>query len=72
MQYQMLPRRRIGSNEWCSPVTLQPKSDGTAHFCIGFREVNTLKEADTYPLPRLEDCIDHVGAAKSWQVLLTN
>lgn len=69
------------TSEWSSPVTLQPKSDGTARFCIDYRRLNAVTRTDTYPLPRLEDCIDRVGAAEFitkvdlkkgfWQVPLT-
>lgn len=52
------------TNEWSSPVTLQPKADGTVRFCIEYRRVNALTQADTYPLPRLEDCVDQVAASK--------
>ncbi|KAK3893007.1 hypothetical protein Pcinc_003186 [Petrolisthes cinctipes] len=51
-------------SEWSSPVILQPKFDGMAHFYIDIRKVTTLTKANTYPLPRLEDRIDHVEVAK--------
>ena len=66
---------------WSSLVTLQPKSDGTTRFCIDYRRVNSVTKTDTYPLPRLEDCIDRIGSARFiskldlkkgfWQVPLT-
>lgn len=66
---------------WSSPVTLQPKSDGGIRFCIGYRRVNAITTTDTYPLPRLEDCVDRIGSSRYitkldlkqgfWQVPLT-
>ena len=66
---------------WSSPCLLVPKPDGTFRFCTDFRKVNSLTKPDSYPLPRIEDCIDRVGNSKYvskfdllkgyWQVLLT-
>ena len=48
---------------WGSPCILVGKSDGTFHFCIDYRCVNAVTRPDCYPLPRLYDCIDHMGSA---------
>lgn len=69
------------ASPWCSPCLLVPKSDGTSRFCTDYRRVNALTKADSFPLPRMEDCVDRVGNAKFmtkldllkgyWQVPLT-
>ena len=69
------------SSAWSSPCLLVPKSDGSQRFCTDFRKVNNVTKPDSYPLPRMEDCVDRVGAAKFvtkldllkgyWQVPLT-
>ena len=69
------------SSEWSSPCVLVPKGNGAYHFCTDFRKVNAVTKADSYPIPRVEDCIDHIGVAKFvskfdlpkgyWQVPLT-
>lgn len=51
-------------SEWSSPVTLVPKADGSHRFCIDYRKVNALTRADSYPLPRVDDCIDCVGSSR--------
>ena len=66
---------------WSSPCLLVPKPDGTVRFCTDLRKVNSLTKCDSYPLPRIEDCIDIVGNSKYatkfdllkgyWQVHLT-
>ncbi|XP_076032451.1 uncharacterized protein LOC143020172 [Oratosquilla oratoria] len=48
-------------SDWSSPVILVPKADGTQRFCVDFRRVNAVTKRDSYPLPRLEECIDRVG-----------
>ena len=47
-----------------SPVLLAPKKDGSLRFCGDFRRLNALTIPDTYPLPRMEDCIDSLGEAR--------
>ncbi|KAL0148642.1 hypothetical protein M9458_056082, partial [Cirrhinus mrigala] len=66
---------------WSSPCLLVPKPDGTFRFCTDFRKVNAVTVPDSYPLPRMEDCVDNIGSAcfvskldmlkGYWQVPLT-
>lgn len=66
---------------WSSPRLLAPKTDGTPRFCTDFRKVNEVTVPDSFPLPRMEDCIDTIGDAVYitkldllkgyWQVPLT-
>ncbi|XP_073721213.1 uncharacterized protein [Misgurnus anguillicaudatus] len=51
------------SSAWSSPCLLVEKPDGTHRFCTDFRKVNAITKPDSYPLPRLDDCIDRVGSA---------
>ena len=52
------------SSSWASPCILVDKPDGAYRFCTDYRKVNKVTKPDSYPLPRMEDCIDQVGAAK--------
>ena len=49
---------------WSSPCILVPKPDGSLRFVTDFRKVNQCTKTDTYPIPRIEDCIDKIGQAK--------
>lgn len=70
------------SSSWASPCLLVEKADKSPRFCTDFRKVNAVTKPDAYPLPRIEDCIDQVGAAQFvskfdllkgyWQVPLTD
>ncbi|MCP4254324.1 MAG: DDE-type integrase/transposase/recombinase, partial [Candidatus Scalindua sp.] len=51
-------------SQWSSPVTLVPKPGGKFRFCIDYRQVNRVTKTDTFPLPRIDDCIDQVGTSK--------
>lgn len=52
------------SSSWASPCLLVPKSDGMFRFCTDYLKVNKVTKPDSFPLPRIDDCIDRVGAAK--------
>lgn len=66
---------------WSSPCLLVPKPDGTSRFCTDFRRANSVTKTDSYPLPRMDDCVDRIGGARFvtkldllkryWQVPLT-
>lgn len=69
-------------SSWSSPCILVPKADTTnLRFCSDFRKVNSVTKPDSYPLPRVDDCVDRVGSARFvskfdllkgyWQVPLT-
>lgn len=50
------------SSPWSSPCFLVGKPDGTYRFCSDYRRVNAITLPDCYPLPRMDDCVDRVGA----------
>ena len=68
-------------SNWSSPCILVPKHDGGFRFCTDFRKVNDKTKSDSFPIPRIADCIDQIGNAifvstfdmlkGYWQVPLT-
>ena len=50
-------------SEWSSPCILVPKPDGSFTFVTDFRKVSQCTKADSYPIPRMDDCIDKIGNA---------
>ena len=66
---------------WSSPVVLVKKEDGQPRLCFDYRKVNSVTKHDSFPMPRIEDCIDRIGNAKFitkldllkgyWQVALS-
>lgn len=49
---------------WSSPIVLVKKSDGQYRMCVDYRKVNLHTKNDSFPLPRIDDCIDRIGSAK--------
>ena len=52
------------TSEWSSPIVLVKKKDGTLRTCIDYQRLNSVSQADTYPMPRIDDVIDKLGRAK--------
>ena len=49
---------------WSSPVVLVKKESGEYHLCFDYHKVNAITQTDSFPLPRVDDCIDRVVEAK--------
>ena len=50
---------------WVSPVVMVPKKDGGSRFCVDYRPLNDRTVKDSYPLPRIDESLDHV-AGSAW------
>jgi len=55
--------------EWASPVVLIPQPDGSPRICIDYRQLNERSVRDSYPLPRMDDCLDSSGDAQFFSTL---
>ena len=69
-------------SNYSSPCIVVPKSNGTYRMCTDYRKVKSVTKTDSFPIPRIDDCIDKVGNSKYvtkfdllkgfWQVPLTD
>jgi len=49
------------SSPWSSNVVLANKADGSLRFCVDYRKLNDLTYKDSFPLPRIDTCLDALG-----------
>jgi hypothetical protein len=54
---------------WGAPVLFVKKKEGTLTLCIDYRQLNKVTIKNKYPLPRINDLFDQVGAAKIFSKL---
>ena len=59
-------------SEWVAPVLFVPKKDEKFRFCVDYRMLNTMIVKDTYPIPRMDECIDSLGEAQYFTTLDAN
>ena len=52
------------NSEYCSPVVIVLKKDGSLRICIDFRKINAVSEFDAYPMPRIDELLERIGRAQ--------
>lgn len=57
------------TSPWSSCVCLVRKKDGTPRFCIDYRLINAITVKDSYPLPRISDCLDSLAGATCFSTM---
>jgi hypothetical protein len=60
------------TSEWASPVVLITKKDGETRFFVDYRRLNAVTKKDSYPLPRMDECLDSLGEAGIFTTLDCN
>ncbi|KAH0815773.1 hypothetical protein GEV33_007018 [Tenebrio molitor] len=56
-------------SEYCSPVVLVKKKDGTVRFCTDYRRLNRLTKDQAAPLPRIQEVLRDFGTATVYSSL---
>jgi hypothetical protein len=51
-------------SEYCSPVVLVKKKDGTVRFCTDYRRLNALTKDEAAALPRIQEVLRDFGTAQ--------
>ena len=59
-------------SEWSSPVLLLTKKDGTTRFAVDYRKINEKIRKDSFPLARIDDCLDALAGAQYYSCMDLN
>lgn len=51
-------------SDWAAPVLSVSKKDRKLRFCIDYKKINAMTLKDTYPLTRMEKCIETLSEAQ--------
>ena len=57
------------ASPWASNVVLVHKTNGQLRFCVDYRQLNLLTYKDSYPLPRIETCLNSLRGSKFFSSL---
>ncbi|XP_069506791.1 uncharacterized protein [Ambystoma mexicanum] len=52
------------TSAWCSPIVLVPKPDGAVRFCMDFRQLNMISHYEAYPMARMDELLERLGAVR--------
>ena len=63
---------RPSNSPWCNAVVLVRKKDGSLHFCINFRRLNSLTVKDSHPLPRICETLESLAGAAHYTTIDMN
>ena len=63
---------RPSNSPWCNAVVLVRKKDGSLHFCIDFRRLNSLTVKDFHPLPRICKTLESLAGVAHYTTIDMN
>ena len=52
------------NSPWSSNVVVVKKKDNSLRFCVDYRRLNDVTIKDSYPLPRISDCLDALSEGR--------
>lgn len=51
------------NTKMAAPFVPGPKRDGSLRFFVDYQKLNSVKIQDSYPLPRIDECMDRLREA---------
>lgn len=58
--------------EWCAPLVVVPKKNGTIRLCVDYTQLNKYVERERIVLPTVEESLSQIGQAKVFSKLDAN
>ena len=55
---------RPSRSPWATVALVVPKKDRTWRVCIDYRDLNTVTQMDAYPLPKIDELLNRLAAAR--------
>ncbi|VDI58268.1 Hypothetical predicted protein [Mytilus galloprovincialis] len=52
------------SSLWASNIVLVMKKNGSPRCCVDYRILNDVTKKDSYPIPRVDECLDSLAGGK--------
>lgn len=62
-------RIRPSRSPYASAIVPVQKKDGSIRKCVDYRPINKITVRDHYPVPLMDDCIDHLGGKSYFSVI---
>ena len=62
---------RLSQSPWCNALVLVRKEDGTLHFCVDFRCLNTQMKKGSYPLLHIQEALESMAGSR-WLLSRSN
>ncbi|KAJ8352199.1 hypothetical protein SKAU_G00236750 [Synaphobranchus kaupii] len=57
------------NSPWAAPAVLVQKKSGEWRFCVDYRCLNSATTKDSYPLPRIDEALDHISGSSRFSSL---
>lgn len=57
------------SSEWCSPIVMVPKKDGTYRLAVDYRGLNAVTKPSNYPIPTIDGILYSLNGSKVFSTL---
>lgn len=63
---------KLAQTEWAASILFPLKRDDSTCVCVDYEILNAVTKRHVYPLPSMNDCIDSLGEAALFSMLLEN
>ena len=57
------------ASPYATPIVVVRKKNGELRLCCDYRKLNAKTRRDSYPLPRIDECLDALGGAQHFSTL---